>query len=141
LPQQPEVYVHRIGRTGRAGKTGNAVSLVEAGEMWRLQEIEKLLPDAHILQRGIPDAKRSDETLTPLMTTIQISGGRKNKLRPGDLLGALTAKNSIPGSAVGKIDLFDNVSFVAIQNKHVPKALRQLGDRPIKGRKYRARRR
>jgi ATP-independent RNA helicase DbpA len=133
------VYVHRIGRTGRAGKTGTAVSLVEDREMWRLQEIEKLLPDALIQQRGIPDAKRGDETLVPLMTTIQISGGRKNKLRPGDLLGALTAQGGIPGDSVGKIDLFDNVSYVAVQNKHVSKALRQLSDRPIKGRRYRAR--
>ena len=44
LPQQPEVYVHRIGRTGRAGKTGISVSLVEEREMWRLHEIEKSLP-------------------------------------------------------------------------------------------------
>jgi ATP-independent RNA helicase DbpA len=139
LPQQPEVYVHRIGRTGRAGKTGIAVSLVEEREMWRLQEIEKLLPDAFIQQRGIPDAKRGDKTLIPLLTTIQISGGRKNKLRPGDFMGALTAQGGIPGDAVGKIDLFDNVSYVAVQNNHVSKALRQLSDRPIKGRKYRAR--
>jgi ATP-independent RNA helicase DbpA len=139
LPQQPEVYVHRIGRTGRAGKTGIAVSLVEERKMWRLQEIEKSLPDSLIQQRGIPDARRGDETLVPLMTTIQISGGRKNKLRPGDLLGALTAQGGIPGDAVGKIDLFDNYGYVAVQNKHVPIALRQLSDRPIKGRKYRAR--
>ena len=139
LPPQAEVYVHRIGRTGRAGKTGVAVSLVEEREMWRLIEIEKSLPDALIQQRGIPDAKRGDETLIPLMTTIQISGGRKNKLRPGDLLGALTAQGGIPGEAVGSIDLFDTVGFVAVQNKHVPKALRQLSERPIKGRKYRAR--
>ena len=139
LPSQAEVYVHRIGRTGRAGKTGVAVSLVEEREMGRLIEIEKSLPDALLQQRGIPDVKRGDEALVPLMTTIQISGGRKNKLRPGDLLGALTAQGGIPGDAVGSIDLFDTVGFVAIQNKHVPKALRQLSDRPIKGRKYRAR--
>jgi len=139
LPQQAEVYVHRIGRTGRAGKTGVAVSLVEERELWRLEEIEKLLPDALIQKRGIPDAKRGDETLTPRVTTIQISGGRKNKLRPGDLLGALTAAGGIPGDAVGSIDLFDSYAYVAIQNAHVQKAQRQLNDRPIKGRKYRAR--
>ena len=139
LPQKTEIYVHRIGRTGRAGKSGAAISLVEEREMWRLQEIEKSLPDAHIQQRGIPDAKRGDETLVPSMTTIQISGGRKNKLRPGDLLGALTAQGGIPGDAVGKIDLFDNVGYVAVQNQHVSKAVQQLSDQPIKGRKYRAR--
>jgi len=139
LPQQAEIYVHRIGRTGRAGKTGVAVSLVEDREIWRLEEIEKALPDAVLQQRGIPDAKRGDDSLVPLMTTVQISGGRKNKLRPGDLLGALTAQGGIPGSAVGSIDLFDVYCYVAIENAHVTKALHQLGDRPIKGRKYRAR--
>lgn len=139
LPQQAEIYVHRIGRTGRAGKTGVAVSLVEDREIWRLEEIEKALPDAVLQQRGIPDAKRGDDSLVPLMTTVQISGGRKNKLRPGDLLGALTAQGGIPGSAVGSIDLFDAYCYVAIENAHVTKALHQLGDRPIKGRKYRAR--
>jgi len=139
LSPQAEVYVHRIGRTGRAGKTGVAVSLVEEREMWRLEEIEKALPDALIQKRGIPDAKRGDETLTPRVTTIQISGGRKNKLRPGDLLGALTAEGGIPGDAVGSIDMFDNYAYVAVKNAHVQKAQRQLNDRPIKGRKYRAR--
>ena len=139
LPPQAEVYVHRIGRTGRAGKTGVAVSLVEEREIWRLEEIEKALPDALIQKRGIPDAKRGDDSLTPRVTTIQISGGRKNKLRPGDLLGALTAKGGIPGTAVGSIDLFDSYAYVAVENAHAQKAQRQLADQPIKGRKYRAR--
>ncbi|MDH5242233.1 MAG: ATP-dependent RNA helicase DbpA [Gammaproteobacteria bacterium] len=139
LPPQAEVYVHRIGRTGRAGKVGVAVSLVEDREMWRLQEIEKALPDNLIQQRGIPDAKRGDDALEPQFTSIQISGGRKNKLRPGDLLGALTAQGGIPGDTVGSIDLFDAYTYVAVQNAHAKKALQQLNDRPIKGRKYRAR--
>ena len=139
LPQQPEIYVHRIGRTGRAGQTGAAVSLVEERELWRLEEIEKALPDTVIQQRGIPDAKRGDTTLVPLMTTIQISGGRKNKLRPGDLLGALTADGGVAGSAVGSIDLFDNYGYVAVENAHVQNAARRLNERPIKGKKYRAR--
>ena len=115
------------------------MSLVEDREMWRLEEIEKSLPDAFIQQRGIPDARRGDETLVPKFTTIHISGGRKNKLRPGDLLGALTAQGGIPGDAVGSIDLFDTYGYVAVQNAHVNNALQQLSSRPIKGRKYRAR--
>jgi ATP-independent RNA helicase DbpA len=139
LPKQAEVYVHRIGRTARAGKQGIAISLVEPREEWRWQEIEALLPDAFPKQCGIPDAKRSADPLRPAMTTIQISGGRKNKLRPGDLLGALTADGGVPGDSVGSIDLFDTCSYVAVRNADAQKALRQLANRPIKGRKYRAR--
>ena len=139
LPRHADVYVHRIGRTARAGKEGVAVSLVEQREEWRLLAIEELLPDAMLQQHGIPDAKRSANALTPAMTTIQISGGRKNKLRPGDLLGALTAAGGVSGEVVGSIDLFDECSYVAVRNEQVPQALRQLKDRPIKGRRYRAR--
>ena len=139
LPKQAEVYIHRIGRTGRAGKQGVAVSLVEQREEWRWQHIEELLSDAFPRQCGIPDAKRSADTLSPTMTTIQISGGRKNKLRPGDLLGALTADGGVPGDSVGSIDLFDTCAYVAVRSEQTPKALRQLANRPIKGRKYRAR--
>ncbi|HNP36217.1 MAG TPA: ATP-dependent RNA helicase DbpA [Woeseiaceae bacterium] len=139
LPKQAEVYVHRIGRTARAGKQGVAISLVEPHEEWRWQEIEALLPDALPKKCGIPDANRSSDKLTPAMTTIQISGGRRNKLRPGDVLGALTAQGGIPGDSVGSIDLFDTASYVAVRNEHTAKAVRQLSNRPIKGKMYRAR--
>ena len=139
LPNQAEVYVHRIGRTARAGKQGVAISLVEPREEWRWVDIEKFLPGELPKKCGIPDAKRAADPLTPAMTSIQISGGRKNKLRPGDVLGALTADGGIPGDTVGAIDLFDTCSYVAVRNAQAKKALQQLASRPIKGRKYRAR--
>ena len=77
-----------------------AVSLIEDREIWRLEEIEKALPDTVLQQRGIPDAKRGDDSLVPLMTTVQISGGPKKQApTPETLLGALTAQGGIPGSA------------------------------------------
>lgn len=138
LPKQAEVYVHRIGRTGRAGKQGVAVSLVEQREEWRWREIEELQPDALLKKCGIADAKRSADAMSPAMTTIQINGGRRNKLRPGDLLGALTADGGVQGKSVGSIDLFDTYSYVAIRNAQVPNAIQQLAIRSIKGRMYRA---
>jgi ATP-independent RNA helicase DbpA len=139
LPKQAEVYVHRIGRTARAGLEGVAVSLVENHEEWRLQAIESLLPGESLPRREIPGRKRSADSLLPTMTTIQINGGRKNKLRPGDLLGTLTAEGGVSAEVVGSIDLFDTCSYVAVRNAQVAKALRQLGSRPIKGRRYRVR--
>ncbi len=139
LPAQPEVYIHRIGRTGRLGKKGDAVSLVQTGEMRRLRAIESLLPDDTLRSCAIPDAKRMPACLTPVMKTIQVNGGRKNRLRPGDLLGALTAEGGVPGDAVGAIDLFQSHSYIAVRQVAARKALQQLRSRPIKGRKYRAR--
>lgn len=137
LPPQAEVYVHRIGRTARAGKQGVAVSLVEEREQWRLEQVGESMPDAVIEQRKIPDVSR--DALQASMTTIQISGGKKNKLRPGDFLGALTAEGGIPGNAVGSIDLFDAYAYVAVENTLASEASRQLSGRPIKGRRYRVR--
>lgn len=139
LPKQAEAYVHRIGRTARAGKQGVAVSMVEQLEEWRWQEIEELQPGAALKKCEIPNAKRGNNLLKPAMTTLEISGGRKNKLRAGDLLGALTADGGISGHSVGSIDLFDTYSYVAVRNAQSSQALQQLANQPIKGRRYRAR--
>lgn len=138
LPPQPETYVHRIGRTGRAGSQGHAVSLVAEREQGRWRGIETLssepIPEATVIPQTLSVATKLD----PTMTTLKINGGRKNKLRPGDLLGTLTAERGVPGKSVGAIDLFDHCAYVAIANADAPRALQQLTSRPIKGRKYRA---
>lgn len=139
LPKQAEVYVHRIGRTARAGKDGLAVSLVEAREEWRWQDINVLMDGSEAKKHPVPSQVQDPDPLVPAMTTLQINGGRKNKLRPGDLLGALTAEGGVAGSSVGKIDLFDNTTFVAVTRADAQKALEQLNSRPIKTRRYRAR--
>ena len=139
LPDQPEVYVHRIGRTGRAGKGGIAISLVTAREQGRLQSIQDVLPDG-VLQEVEPPTERDIQSaLVPSMTTIELNGGRKNRLRPGDLLGAVTAGGQIPGKAVGKIDIFDNHSFIAVQTDYADAAADLLNRDPIKGKTFRAR--
>ncbi len=139
LPKQPEVYVHRIGRTARAGNSGLAVSLVEAREQWRWNEIHQLLGGRPAKKYAVPDEAHGSAKLLPMMTTIEVNGGRKNKLRPGDLLGTLTADDVVPGTSVGKIDLFDTVTYVAVRVDDAQRAVQQLNSRPIKAKRYRAR--
>ncbi|MEO0575527.1 MAG: ATP-dependent RNA helicase DbpA [Pseudomonadota bacterium] len=139
LPKQAEVFVHRIGRTGRAGREGLAVSLVESRELRRWRDIESMLPSALPAESALPASRVVIPGLRPAMTTVHISGGRKNKLRPGDLLGALTAKGGIAGKSVGSIDLFDTYGYVAVLSADAKQAVQQLANRPIKGRRYRAR--
>ena len=74
------------------------------------------------------------------MVTLCIDGGRKAKVRPGDILGALTGEAGIPGSQVGKIDIFDFSSYVAVERSIADKALGRLSAGKIKGRNFKVRR-
>ena len=139
LPRNPEIHTHRIGRTGRAGEQGLALSLVTAHETRRVQAIESILGSS--ITRGelasLPVAPGRPPA--PPMVTFCIDGGRKNKLRPGDILGALTGEGGIAGSEVGKIDVFDSNAFVAIVRSSAELALACLGRNKIKGRFYKVR--
>ena len=72
------------------------------------------------------------------MITLQIRGGRKDKIRPGDIVGALTANSEIAGDHIGKISVGDKTSYVAVRNNLAKPALRTIAAGKIKGRKYRA---
>ncbi len=139
LPRDPEIYLHRIGRTGRAGEKGIALSLFIDSEKTRVNAIEEYQnkecnrQDANLLNR---DAKFS---VHPIMATMQIDVGRKNKIRPGDILGALTGDAGLTGSQIGKIDIFDRASYIAIDRKALRKVLDYFANGKIKGRLVRVR--
>jgi ATP-independent RNA helicase DbpA len=139
LPRDAETYIHRIGRTGRAGKEGMALSLFADSERYKLDMIgdylqRKLKFEAietlRVSGAGVPE---------PGFTTLVIAGGRRDKVRPGDILGALTGDAGIAGKAVGKIDVLDYAAFVAVERKVADLALRQLSNGKIKGRKFKVR--
>ncbi len=141
LPTQPEVYVHRIGRTGRAGKHGVAVSFITPREKLKVRGIEQLVGRA--LTRSdlgaIEVAPLEVQTLPEgeaKMETLRISGGRKQKIRPTDILGALTGEaGGLLGTDVGKIEIHDQYSYVAV-SKHVSRAAyKSLSNGRIKGKK------
>ncbi len=126
LPRNDDTYTHRIGRTGRAGKSGKALSLstypVDNATMIALDSLEV---DPTIM-------------ISAKMKTLCIHGGKKNKLRAGDILGALTAKKTIDGSAIGKIDSFPFYTYVAVEKGVAKKALDLLQNGKIKNRKFKA---
>lgn len=139
LPVSAEIYVHRIGRTGRAGRKGEAVSIANAFEEMKLKDIETLTkvpmirkPLGFKNQLGL-----GREFQTAMMKTIFISGGKKDKLRAGDILGTLTAAPSaIAASEIGKIDIYDRSAYVAVQIQTAEKALDKLRRGKIKGSKF-----
>ena len=139
LPRDPEIYVHRIGRTGRAGEKGMALSIFTEAEQLRVNALEQFQKKPCICDVYASLDRKPGFTLKAPMVTIQIDAGRKNKIRPGDLLGALTGDAGLSGSQIGKIDIFDQSSFVAIERHALRQALNFLATGKVKGRTIRAR--
>lgn len=142
LPTQPEIYVHRIGRTGRAGEVGLAASLCTHAERPRLEAIEAYTGSALIeveRERKPASAAVTAPPLEAKMDTLRLSGGRKDKLRPGDILGALTGEaGGLSGSEVGKIEIHDRFSYVAVAKGVSQRALGSLSRGRIKGKRFKA---
>jgi ATP-independent RNA helicase DbpA len=132
-----DTHLHRIGRTGRAGRKGVALSLCLPRESSRANRIEDRLGTKLRWAKSPSPADRSP-LLAPFVT-IAVDAGRQDKLRPGDLLGALTGDAGLPATAVGKIDVFPTRTYVAIAREWHDKALRRLRAGKIKGRTFRIR--
>lgn len=139
LARDPETHLHRIGRTGRAGGTGIACTFFEEREAHKLARLPldkdpvanpDPLPPMELLTRKPP---------YPAMVTLQVDGGRKQKVRPGDIVGALTAGGEIGGDQIGKIHMADNWAFVAVTHAVAKLALQKLGEGKMKGKTFRAR--
>jgi len=139
LPRDPEQYVHRIGRTGRAGKSGLALSLFADNERYKLDSIGTYQSRKLEFEAVETLSQRGPGLEAPDYTTLDIAGGRKQKVRPGDILGALTGAGGIDGKAVGKIDVMDNVAYVAVKRSDAKQALTQLQQGKIKGRRFKIR--
>lgn len=140
LPRDPQTYVHRIGRTGRAGASGLALSIVTTSEQGRLNDIEAYLTEPCICDVYASLDQNPGYTLSAPMVTIEINAGRKQKLRPGDILGGLTGSGGLAGDAIGKINVFDMNSFVAIEKSAAKSALAFFSNGKVKGRSFKARR-
>jgi ATP-independent RNA helicase DbpA len=134
-----EVHVHRIGRTGRAGEQGLALNLASLDEMGAVGRIEQLQgrPCEWQALAGLQPA--ADGPLLPAMGTIHIQGGRKEKIRPGDVLGALTADLGLTRAQVGRIDVNEFATYVAVERGLAPEVARRLNGGRIKGKTVKAR--
>lgn len=139
ITPDPEIHIHRIGRTGRAGNEGLALTLFMASEAHRVNRIEEYQNTTFKIENTSSLKRRENFKLSTAMVTLSINGGRKNKVRAGDILGALTAKTDLPGKQIGKIDIFDTLSYVAVERPIAKQALKILSEGKIKGRKFKVR--
>ena len=139
LPTDPDGYVHRIGRTGRAGRSGLALTLCTPREMPRALQLEQVLGQGLSWKRPTLASLKGVKAPPAPMATLRIDAGRSDKLRPGDIVGAITGDAGLPVDAIGKIDVFATRAYVAIQRGQADKALARLQAGRIKGRNFRVR--
>ena len=132
-----DTHTHRIGRTGRAGAKGQALVLAGPQDDYKLRLLEDTLPGPIKLQ-PLPAPVASAKPLSSDWQTLQISGGKKDKLRPGDIVGALTRDGVLSAADIGPIKLQPAWSFVAVRRTLVKHALALLNADKIKGKRYRA---
>jgi ATP-dependent RNA helicase DbpA len=139
MTPDPEIHIHRIGRTGRADRDGWALSLCGPSDKRRVAALAAVMdsePEWHTL--GSLQGK-DDTPLMPPMATLQILGGRKEKIRPGDVLGALTGDAGFTREQVGKITVTDQTTYVAVAREIANDAVRKLAAGKLKGKTVKVR--
>jgi len=136
LAREPSVHIHRIGRTGRMQERGLALSLYSPDEQHIAARIEKHQEQA-LDWATLPRLKPGTRPSRAPMATLLVLGGKKAKLRPGDLLGALTGDGGLTREQVGKIHITDQVSYVALDRSIARRVFPRLQDMLIKGKKQR----
>lgn len=137
VAKDTEIHIHRIGRTGRGDEIGLALTLCAPSERKWVKLIEDWQRAPVRWGKLAELAPAAGEPLQAPMQTLRILAGRRDKLRPGDLLGALTGVAGLHKDQVGRIDVFDDNCYVAIDRHAAASALRSLADAGIKGRRLR----
>jgi ATP-independent RNA helicase DbpA len=138
VSKDTEVHIHRIGRTGRAGERGLALTLAAPNEKKWVKLIEEY-QGQEAIWKSLTDLSLNRTELIAPKISICIAGGKKDKLRPGDILGALTGDVGISKDQVGKINVFEFMSYVAVERAIADQVLSKLGRCTIKGRQFKIR--
>ncbi|WP_412463368.1 ATP-dependent RNA helicase DbpA [Halobacteriovorax sp. RT-2-6] len=136
LSNDPEVYVHRIGRTGRAGNEGRAVSFFVEQEIDNLENIKEYQSRDYEIIDPSNFSESTEYNIRPLMATIYIHAGKRDKLRPGDIVGAIVGESGIDSKEIGDISVTKNMSYVAVKAEHIKHVVESLRNGKIKKRKF-----
>ena len=124
-----ETHTHRIGRTGRAGAKGRACTFVSSSSKDTVDKLAEL-PPVSVLKLSPPQAS---------FNTLIIDGGKRDKIRPTDVLGALTGSGELERSDVGNIRITHQAAYVAINRNKANLAKQILSKGKIKGKSARVR--
>jgi ATP-dependent RNA helicase DbpA len=132
-------FTHRIGRTGRAGRTGLAISLLNSKEKSKLENVAKyaaLEVGNKLPERELKTDISEKKVIKPATITLYIGGGKQQKLRKADILGAITAETKLKGDEIGRIDIFEYFSYVAVPYKRADEVIAKLQAGKIKSKKF-----
>ncbi|MGN0144198.1 MAG: DEAD/DEAH box helicase [Clostridium sp.] len=160
LPVEKEAYVHRIGRSGRAGAKGKAVSIcsrkgdrylaaiqeyigfeIPVKDRFSQEFINENLEEGILNLKSRPKKKKvKDKAISSDITKLYLNGGKKKKIRAGDIVGAISRIDGVSGDDIGIIDVQDNVSYVDILNGKGRKVIEGLKNSTIKGKKLKCER-
>ena len=149
----PATHTHRIGRTGRASLNGGAggvvndnngfaftlASLDEMGAVGRIEQAQGSPSVWQPVSSLAPTGGKPQSPLRPPMATLQILGGRKEKIRAGDVLGALTKDLGYAASQIGKINVNDFSTYVAVSADIASQVEQQLNAGRVKGKSVKVR--
>ncbi len=132
LPFDQEVYTHRIGRTGRADATGTAISLYGPGDSHKCAYITSQTRTAQMKDLRVDATFK----MVSIYDTLCINGGKKTKLRAGDILGTLCKEIGIDPKMIGKINITDTKSYVALHHTVIDRVFKAMKKTMIKKKKY-----
>jgi ATP-independent RNA helicase DbpA len=133
-----EVHIHRIGRTGRAGSSGAAYTFFGEEDGYKMAMIEEAMNKDVVSEPLPPMSALNKQPLAAEMITIQIEAGKKQKIRPGDIVGALTGGNGLDFNDIGKIKVTDFRAYFAVKSNVSKQAMNIISKGKLKGRSYRA---
>ncbi|MCC9165632.1 DEAD/DEAH box helicase [Pontibacter harenae] len=136
LPDDQAAYLHRSGRTGRAGKSGTVYTLATLRDEKKLREWGLVRMDEWLSLQKLQAAETAPASKAPAFATLYISGGRKDKISPRDIVGALIAEAGLKADTIGKIEIQDRQSFVAVPETEAQMIISKLSVGKIKGRKF-----
>ena len=156
LPNNPEIYVHRIGRTGRVGRTGRAITFATAKQREDLKTIERVVkapigewepPEERLEHAPRPRRRERDGDGRPKAKAekgaadgnvkLFVNRGRRGGIEEEDLRWALTEGAVIPDDAIASIRVLDRFSFVELKADEAEKAVEFLDGTKLKGKQIR----
>jgi ATP-dependent RNA helicase DeaD len=154
IPNSPDVYVHRIGRTGRVGRSGRAITLITTRQRHELDAIEKHAktkiakwsPDAEPgrIVVKVDEVEEETETRRPRHTKprrpvdgpvvkLIVSGGRAQGLEPADVVGAIVDNSHLEGEDIRNVRVLERFSFVEVPAQRAEEVIDKVSGRAVRG--------